>query len=282
MKKNVIAILMCAFIVASNISEIPVLAADYSTTHESDESMSEEGDSNTGQRPTSEEESVNEDESVSEGDSSEEGESPSQEEEPVSETNVEEKNESEAKSETDSEASEEKETVSEKDTEEIKEDSVETGEQDKKSGETKENQAHDTDNISDQQTLSESEQQDIVYDEDKVEEETVSNSLYESVENGSLIATGNCGNNDTNLIWTIYEDGTLEISGTGKTKDYYRSSPWSAYKDQITSIIICDGVTGVGNYAFYELTNCTEIHFTASLKEFGNWAFSYTGINKIY
>ena len=68
------------------------------------------------------------------------------------------------------------------------------------------------------------------------------------------IASGVCGEN---LTWILDDKGTLTISGTGEMKDYVWDSdsksantPWWAYRDKIEKIIIYNGVTTIGNFAF--------------------------------
>ncbi len=52
---------------------------------------------------------------------------------------------------------------------------------------------------------------------------------------------------------------TLTISGTGATTDYratLKTAPWAEYKPNITTIIVEEGITALGNYNFY---NCTAL-----------------------
>ena len=63
--------------------------------------------------------------------------------------------------------------------------------------------------------------------------------------------SGTCGNN---LIWTLSENNSiLTISGTGEMDGYYEGnwSPWHQYREDIQEIVIENGVTVVGSYAFY-------------------------------
>ena len=58
-----------------------------------------------------------------------------------------------------------------------------------------------------------------------------------------------CGDN---CYGTLAEDGTLTISGTGKMWDYesgYKSA-FAGYKDKILHVVIGDGITKIGDYAF--------------------------------
>ena len=60
---------------------------------------------------------------------------------------------------------------------------------------------------------------------------------------------GTCGDN---LEW-YYNQGTLTISGSGPMYDYnYQTTPWYwDYRHYISKIVIKDGLTTIGNYAFY-------------------------------
>lgn len=56
------------------------------------------------------------------------------------------------------------------------------------------------------------------------------------------------------LTWTLTADGTLTISGTGTMKDYdYNNNPSPANqkKGSVKKVVIKDGVTSIGNFAFY-------------------------------
>ena len=66
---------------------------------------------------------------------------------------------------------------------------------------------------------------------------------------------------EDNLTWKLYEDGTLNISGTGVMKDYNSDdNPSPAYWNTIVrKIVIEDGVTSIGDAAFYNCTSLTSI-----------------------
>ena len=64
------------------------------------------------------------------------------------------------------------------------------------------------------------------------------------------VASGTCG---TNVNWSLSADGTLTISGKGDMKSYNNNTKkddFRAYIDQIKTVIIENGVTSVGDYAF--------------------------------
>ena len=91
---------------------------------------------------------------------------------------------------------------------------------------------------------------------------------------GTLFAesSGTCGEN---LTWTLSDDGVLTISGTGAMTDYSYSSsaPWYSSRSSITSVIISDGVTSIGNYAFYNCRSLTSVTIPNSVTSIGKYAF---------
>ena len=95
------------------------------------------------------------------------------------------------------------------------------------------------------------------------------------------IATGSCGKNGNNCTYTLYENGLLVISGTGVMADYTDANyqPWVDNRSKIKTIVIEDGVTSIGNYAFSNCENATSVSIPASVTSIGNSSFFYcTGI----
>lgn len=107
----------------------------------------------------------------------------------------------------------------------------------------------------------------------------------------SMLAINNqhhkCGEN---LKW-VYNDDTKEltISGTGPMYDDYepwnaslggdhnRTRPWDSDKiyDKIKTIIIEDGCTHIGEYAFQSFSNLTEVSIPDSVTSIGDSAFDW-------
>lgn len=58
---------------------------------------------------------------------------------------------------------------------------------------------------------------------------------------------GKCGEN---VYWELSENGTLHIYGNGKMQTGGFHEPWRKYKEQITSVVIEDGVTSIREFAF--------------------------------
>ena len=113
-------------------------------------------------------------------------------------------------------------------------------------------------------------------------EETVPETTEETVPEETIVeetvaeeaeASGSCGSSAT---WSL-SDGVLTISGTGTMTDYTYSSnaPWYASAEEITRIVIEEGITYIGKYTFYKLTNVTEAVIPSTVKTIGNHAFGY-------
>ncbi|MFC2408994.1 MAG: leucine-rich repeat domain-containing protein [Prevotella histicola] len=82
---------------------------------------------------------------------------------------------------------------------------------------------------------------------------------------------GTCG---PDLRWYLTDNGVLTISGKGKMNDYSfdNRSPW--YKYDIKRIIIGDGVTTIGEFAFTNCSTLTSVTIPNSVTEIGDRAFS--------
>ena len=72
------------------------------------------------------------------------------------------------------------------------------------------------------------------------------------------------------------ETGTLSIRGSGEMSDYssFGESPWYSFKDEITSIIVEDGITSIGEYCFKDLENVETVSLPDGLTGIGLCAFS--------
>ena len=85
-----------------------------------------------------------------------------------------------------------------------------------------------------------------------------------------------------NVTWALTGTSpnyTLTISGTGAMKDYGTPDdlPWKDYRSSITSVVIEDGVTSIGNMAFEGCNNAnlTSVTIPASVTSIGDFAFGY-------
>ncbi len=82
-----------------------------------------------------------------------------------------------------------------------------------------------------------------------------------------------CGKN---VMWTISDEGILNIFGQGAMYDYTADDPAPWYDDRvsITKVIIDEGVTSIGEWAFYGFENVNSIVLADSIDSIGHDAFS--------
>ncbi|MCD8358647.1 MAG: leucine-rich repeat domain-containing protein [Oscillospiraceae bacterium] len=83
---------------------------------------------------------------------------------------------------------------------------------------------------------------------------------------------GTCGENAT---WTL-EDGVLTISGMGAMQDYTSRDeiPWYPLRDTITSAVVADGITSIGEGAFAICSSLSSVTLPNSVTSIGYAAFS--------
>lgn len=103
-------------------------------------------------------------------------------------------------------------------------------------------------------------------------------------EDDGVIDSGECGSNLTYKI-TQNADGetkTLTIQGSGAMTDYTASqAPWYSNKAGITKVSLPEGLTHIGNYAFYTMTDLKEAAIPSTVTSIGSQAFRGTGITSI-
>ena len=84
------------------------------------------------------------------------------------------------------------------------------------------------------------------------------------------IDMGTCG---SGVEWSLADNGTLTISGEGAIDDY-DESPFAAYQDTITSLVVEPGVTAVGRNAFAGLEKLTAVVLPNTVTAIGDGAFA--------
>ena len=92
-----------------------------------------------------------------------------------------------------------------------------------------------------------------------------------------IVDSGTCGaeGDGSNLTWTLDSEGVLTISGNGDMNGYgFLSAPWH-YSSEVKSAVIADGVTSIGNEAFYHCTSLTSVTIPDSVTSIGDRVFSY-------
>ena len=94
--------------------------------------------------------------------------------------------------------------------------------------------------------------------------------------------SGTCGDNGDNISWELDDSGTLTLTGSGAMRDYAYSSgggddvsPWREFEmgNDIKKIVVGDGITSIGSYAFCDCGEVTEVSLPAGLKKIGYAAF---------
>ena len=96
-----------------------------------------------------------------------------------------------------------------------------------------------------------------------------------SAETIDLIGNNKCGDN---LFWAVDEENTLTIFGTGAMYDYEFSgnkAPWRNLNPAPTSLVLEEGITSIGNYAFALCSGFTgSLTIPNSVTTIGDYAFS--------
>ncbi len=89
------------------------------------------------------------------------------------------------------------------------------------------------------------------------------------------VDSGTCGAQGDNLTWTLDDQGTLTISGTGDMADYtWDTLPWARNTYTIKSVVLEEGVTSIGDYAFSGCTSMTSVTIPTCVTSIGDYAFS--------
>lgn len=107
--------------------------------------------------------------------------------------------------------------------------------------------------------------------------------LYSATIHYGKDLSGTCGEN---LTWTLSESGELRISGTGNMTNYSsytgEDTPWYAYRDTITSVVLSTGVTGIGKLAFAFCRNMEDVTIPETVTSIGSMAFEWcSGLRSI-
>ena len=89
---------------------------------------------------------------------------------------------------------------------------------------------------------------------------------------GSGATSGSCG---VGLTWKL-SGSILTISGNGRMNNYTLENlpQWSAYNSQIKKVVVEEGVTYIGKFAFYTMSGITTVELPEGLLEIGTEAFA--------
>ena len=103
--------------------------------------------------------------------------------------------------------------------------------------------------------------------------------------NAQVVDSGSCG---ANLTWALTGSGsnlTLTISGTGNMENYdynTTTTPWYSNRANIKTLVLPDGMTSIGFYAFSGCSGLTSVTIPDGVTTIGNYAFSYcSGLTEI-
>jgi len=90
----------------------------------------------------------------------------------------------------------------------------------------------------------------------------------------SAATSGTCGDN---LTWTLDDEGTLTISGSGAMYNwsYYSSAPWYSNRSSVEKVIIGNYVTSIGDRAFESCSSLTSVTIGNGVTGIGVHAFYY-------
>ena len=88
-------------------------------------------------------------------------------------------------------------------------------------------------------------------------------------------------NEGKDVTWSLNtETGVLTISGNGAMANNYtppgngNPAPWKVYADSIEFVVIENGVTSIGNFAFFGCSSLTTVEIPSSVESIGTGAFT--------
>ncbi|MBP5366014.1 MAG: leucine-rich repeat domain-containing protein [Bacteroidales bacterium] len=88
------------------------------------------------------------------------------------------------------------------------------------------------------------------------------------------------------INWVVTDDGVLTLTkadgSDGKMKNYGATenyAPWTDYNSKVTKLVVNEGITEIGEYAFYQMTNLKNATLPDRLTNIKKMAFGYcTGL----
>lgn len=88
----------------------------------------------------------------------------------------------------------------------------------------------------------------------------------------AIVEAGRCSDN---ITWRLTGDYTLYLDGTGEMENLSSSTqPWKKYAKSIKKIVVSDGITSIGDYAFSGLGEASSISFSSVVVKIGVCAFA--------
>lgn len=97
-------------------------------------------------------------------------------------------------------------------------------------------------------------------------------------------SSNKCGDN---ITWS-YENNTLTLTGTGEMYDYSLDNttskttvPWYNAFTHVKRIVVGEGITGIGDYAFFRFQKLESVSLPSSLKSIGDRSFMFSTLKYI-
>ena len=99
----------------------------------------------------------------------------------------------------------------------------------------------------------------------------------------TILYSGTCGDENSDVTWELDNEGTLTLSGTGAVVDSYWSESFLSdyYLHRVKKVVIEEGITRLGDAAFFDAYNLKEVSFPDSLLEIGNQAFETCALETV-
>jgi|GEM_PF-6859096 len=100
----------------------------------------------------------------------------------------------------------------------------------------------------------------------------------------TIIASGFCGAQGNNLSWILTSDNVLTINGSGDMQNYYlwdNFAPWHSHRSNVRRVVIGNGVTSIGDYAFWECNLSMSVTIPNSVTRIGEFTFANSALNYV-
>ena len=97
----------------------------------------------------------------------------------------------------------------------------------------------------------------------------------------TVVSTFNCGES---AFCKQLSNGTFVVCGSGKMADYesYEESPFFSRSSELKKVLICRGITSVGDNTFAECENLVNVSLPGGLSRIGKKAFLSSSIGGVY
>lgn len=111
------------------------------------------------------------------------------------------------------------------------------------------------------------------YGENGQEKGKLKKEVSEKGASTSAATSGDCSGSKGKVTWK-YSDGKLTITGTGKMKDMSSGAPWYGYSYEIEEVEVGEGVTNIGEAAFYDCYYLNKVTLPSTITSIGSGAFA--------